>query len=226
MNPIVVTLSVLIMVPVMLIRRKLLDTSLLKTAIIFIELAIVGYFSTALMSFIETGKWGGIRFFGAVLFLPILFAPIAFVTRIPLSKMLDTIAFPGMMIFAVMKFNCYLSGCCGGRVLWTEANGAPVCFPSQIVEGITTALLVVVLMILERKKNMSGRIFPIAMLTYGILRFGLHLLREPEGPYILGMQAGIFWSILSIVIGATWLLVLYYKKVDKQYQEFISQQQK
>ena len=219
-------LAVFATLVLMLLRRKFYKISLSKTAIILVLLAVMGLLSTNLMFLIENGKWGGRSIFGGVVFIPIIFWPIAKVLRVRVPAMMDFIAPPGVIMFAVMKIDCYFSGCCGGRVIRIGENGIGVCFPSQIVEGVATMLLVAILLWFEYKGKTTDILCPLHLITYGVLRFGLNFMREPQEPFLFGLQAGAFWSIVVVLLGSLWLLLRYYKKVDKQYQEFISQQQK
>ena len=216
-------LSVAAMFALMLTRCKKYNIPLLKTSIIVPLLAVLGVLSTILLYFIENGEWDGMSFFGAVLFLPIIFSPIAKLFRIPIPCMLDFIAPPGLIMFAVMKINCAISGCCGGIILGYKENGKAIQFPSPIVEAITTILLVCILLYFEHKGKTKDKLYPISLVSYGVLRFILNFLREPGKALLFGMQKGTVWSLVAIISGLLWLFIIAYINLDKKYKNAIKQ---
>lgn len=209
-------LSIALLFGLMLLRRKRYHVSVWKTLIITALVGGLGILSTQLLYFIENEEWGGMSFFGAVFFLPLIFVFISRLLRIPFNNLTDFIAPPGLLMFSVMKVNCYVSGCCGGRVLSIGANSIAVTFPSQLVEAGVTVLLISVLLFLEYKGKTKNRLYPISMLSYGVLRFVLNWFRLPGATFVLGMQKGTFWSVIAIVIGILWLMILRNKELDEQ----------
>lgn len=209
-------LSAASMFALMLPRCKKYNIPLFKTPIIVVLLAFFGVLSTVLLYFIENGEWNGKSFFGAVLFLPVIFLPISKILKVPTTCMMDFISLPGLIMFSVMKFNCSISGCCGGRLLWIAENGKEVYFPSPIVESVTTVLLVCVLLIFEHKQKTNNKLYPISLISYGILRFILNFFRQQEEPFFLGLQKGNIWALLAIIIGILWIFILAFIDVDKK----------
>lgn len=208
-----------VMLLLMLCRRVRYQISLWKTIAIVITVAALGVMCTCLLYFMENGEWGGMSFFGAVLFIPPLVAPIAKILRVRVSSLMDFIAPSGLLMFAVMKANCYFSGCCGGRVMWYSSAGQPVLFPSQLIEAFCTVGLVALLVYLEHKGNMNDRLYPFSLITYGVLRFVLNWFREQNAELVFGLQKGTVWSLVAIIMGTVWLLIIANIKVNKQYKE-------
>ncbi len=219
---IIIIPSVVAMLVLMLCRRKKYNIPLLKTFLIVAFLAIFGVLSTCLLYFIENGEWGGKSFFGAVLFVPIIFLPLTKIFKLPFSDMMDFVSLSGLLMFAVMKANCTFSGCCGGRVLWYSAAGKAIHFPSPIVETLTTLLLVCVLLYFEHIGKMRKRLYPVSLVSYGALRFVLNFFRLPEKPFVFGLQKGNFWSIVAIFFGLVWIFILAYIDLNKKYKEIKS----
>lgn len=217
-------LSVAAMFGLMLTRRNRYNIPLLKTWIIVILVAVLGVLSTILLYFIENGEWDGMSFFGAVLFLPIIFSPISKLFKIPVSSMLDFIAPPGLGMFAVMKINCAISGCCGGIILWHTEKGEAVCFPSAIVEAIITILLVCVLLYFEHKGKTKGKLYPISLVSYGAVRFILNFFRAPGEALLFGMQKGTVWSLVAIISGLLWLFIIAYINLNIKYKKALNQE--
>lgn len=189
--------------------RKRYHISLLKWIPLTICVGLMGYLGTYIMFYLENGTWYGQSFFGAVLFYPILLLPIAFVFTISLSDLLDYATPPGMAVLVLFKMNCYLGGCCGGRVLYFDENGIPVFFPSQIVELVCALILTIILVIFSYKKKFKGLIYPITLILYGGSRFILNFFRyewsQREAMNFI-MPMGNIWSLVAIMIGFVWLL--------------------
>ena len=191
----------------MLIRYKYYEIKPILLVPLAVSVAAMGLAGTYIMFFIENGGWYGKSFFGAVLFFPILLFPVAVIFRIKLVYLLSFSTIPGLALLAIYKWNCYKLGCCGGRVLWFSDKGIPTHFPSQLAEMGAAIILVVVLLILERNPKFKNEIYPLCLIFYGTTRFVLNYFRWEQNDFILGMPAGNLWSLVSIGIGAVWLLV-------------------
>lgn len=168
-------------------------------------LTVVGTAGTKLMVFIENGSWGGFSFYGAVFLVPVGMLLTGRCLRLSGGPLLDLCALGVCIMLALMKVNCLVSGCCGGRILFLRADGTPVRFPSQIVEGAVALLLMLVLLRLLRGGKYEGRIYPCFMVIYGIVRYILNFLRDTE-PVVWILPSGNIWSLLSIVVGVLWLI--------------------
>ena len=187
-------------------QRKRRRVALLKLPIAAILLTAVGVFGAKIMFFVESGRWGGTSFFGAVFLAPVLMAAVALLLRVHIADLLDLCAPAECVMLAILKVQCFLVKCCGGRTLWQTGSGVTVVFPSQIAELCNALVLMAVLLLLMRKETMRGKIYPMYMVLYGGTRFCLNLLRETT-PFLLGLPAGNFWSLISIFIGGVWLLM-------------------
>ncbi len=196
------------------VQLKLYGISLWKSIPLSLILTIFGTIGTILLYFFECGTFEGISFYGAVFFIPIVFSLFAKIIRIPYGKLMDLCAPAECIMLAIMKVQCLVAGCCKGRVLYVTAEGLSVRFPSQISELINALIIMIVLLVLSYKKTNRGSIYPWYMLIYGITRFILNSFRETT-PVWLGLPYGSIWSICSIIIGITWLLILQ-KKQQKE----------
>ncbi len=175
-------------------------------------LTAVGTVGTYIWYYFENGSLGGISFYGAVFVVPILFALLALLLRIPYGTLMDLCAPAECVMLAFMKVQCLSTGCCGGRVLGVTKAGAQIVFPSQIVELINGLMIMVALMVLGRKKPKRGDLYPMYMVIYGCTRFVLNFFRAQQSNFFLGMSPGNVWSVLSIMLGIAWLGILRYKK--------------
>lgn len=191
----------------MLICRRYIEITLFKTVLFSVLLTISGFVSVKLMFFIENGEWNGLSFFGAVIFVPLFLILVSYLIKERFVKLLNLSAPSICVMLALMKVQCLLTGCCKGRVLYENAAGEVVRFPSQIVELANALVIMAILMLFMRKAKYQGKIYPLFMIIYGGTRFLWNLFRQTE-PFIWIMPAGNLWALVSIAIGLVWLLIL------------------
>lgn len=191
----------IVMLVLMLLRCRLYGVRMITVFPLMMCVAYMGLLGTRIMFFIENGGWYGKSFFGAVLFFPILLLPVAWLFRMRLRTLLDYATIPGIGMLAIFKWNCYTDGCCGGKVLWYSEAGIPTYFPSQLVEMGTAIALVIILLILERKPKCRGKIYPLCLILYGLVRYVLNGFRWEQTDFLFGMTAGNLWSLVSIGLG-------------------------
>lgn len=203
--------SVICMITVLMICRKFYDISLLKCALLAVSFGIVGIPSVKIMYYLENGDFSGLSFFGAVFFAPILILPFAHFLRIRYSNAMDLLVAGGIVMNGIFKINCYVSGCCVGRVLFYNNSGIPVRFPSQLIEMAVSFALCILMVMFIRKRLYSGAIYPLFLVVYGVLRFVLNFMREGEN-VLVGLKVGNVWSLIAVIIGTTWLLIYNLKK--------------
>lgn len=191
----------------MLLIRKKFGFTLLKILVLTVLLTVAGVISVLLMFFIENGKFGGVSFFGAVFFVPLLLFPISKITKTKYSDYLDISAPCIAVMLAIMKINCLLSGCCAGRVLGTALNGSVIRFPSQLCEMAAAVIIAIVTVLIIKSDILKKRIYPLFMILYGCVRFALNLFRETE-EMIWGLAIGNIWAVVSVIIGTLWLIAV------------------
>ncbi len=137
--------------------------------------------------------------------------------RLSLPEYGDMIAPLIPLFHAFGRIGCFLGGCCYGvecsfgftytHALIPDANGVSR-FPVQLAEAGCNALLFAVLWILLRKGKLKGRLLPLYLLVYAILRFALEFFR---GDAARGIFLGVStsqWISLALFFGAgVWLLL-------------------
>lgn len=177
---------------------------------------LAGTLSTYFWFFVENQYIGGISFFGAVFLVPVAFLLAPKLFREDYYPLIDMFA-PGIcMMLAVMKLQCYTTGCCGGRTLFINADGVPVVFPSQLAEMGNGLLIMAVLLIMAFGKRFRSKLYPYFMIFYGCTRFVLNFFREEWVTNTRKIPPlGTFWSILAILIGVIWLYILKKKKTSE-----------
>lgn len=179
-----------------------------KSLVVGLLIAISGVIGTYVMFFIENQWWGGTSFYGGVFLVPPAFIGFAYLLKTPHRALMDMCAPAGCMMLVVMKVQCLLSNCCKGIVLWTDASGEAVRFPSQIAELANGLILCVVLMFIVYRAKNKGEIYPIFLVLYGISRFILNFFREEFLTTEMFVPYGTIWSVVAVAAGFVWLVLL------------------
>ena len=188
-----------------------------KLIICAVVLTIAGIAGAYLMYFIEAGKFQGRSFFGAVFLPPIIMVITSAALKISSEAVLDLCAPAECIMLALLKIKCKIDGCCYGRIIHTAADETITRFPSQIVECINALTIMAVLIIMIRRGKQRGKIYPWYLIIYGVCRFVLNLLRETT-PFVWILPAGNFWSIISVIAGAVWILFFNKKRSNQSMQ--------
>lgn len=177
-----------------------------KGTTVTLLLTVAGTAGTFLMYYIENGRFGGLSFYGAVFLVPVVFAAVAPMLRIPYEKVMDLCAVGECIMLALMKVHCILSGCCVGRVLFAAAT-EKVRFPSRETELIAAIVIFAVLLrwALTGKKN--GQLYPWYLVVYGCTRFVLNIFREAWVIKEMILPFGNIWSLVAIAAGLIWMFV-------------------
>jgi phosphatidylglycerol:prolipoprotein diacylglycerol transferase len=101
------------------------------------------------------------------------------------------------------RVGCILQGCCLGQVCtpsWFTMNDASgiARWPAALVELIFNALMLGVVLVLRRRKILSGQHFHIYLMAYGTFRFGHEFLRDT--PRVLGPISGYQIAALAVAL--------------------------
>lgn len=139
----------------------------------------------------------GMSLFGAVFFLPLLYAAAAKLFHRDPRKVFDvmTLCLISALLFA--RINCTVSGCCLGKLL---PGSELLRWPTREAEMLFHMILLVLFYQKLRRGDQSGTLYPLYMILYGIFRFLTEWFREGEVLFY-GMHLAHFWSLLSIAVG-------------------------
>ncbi|MCR5042090.1 MAG: prolipoprotein diacylglyceryl transferase [Clostridia bacterium] len=190
-----------------LLRMKKYRFTPRRAVILAFLLLFGGVGGTYILGYLEVGSWGNISYYGSVFFVPVLMLPFSMIIKYSYTLLMDYCAPCGIAAIAVGKFHCFLNGCCGGRVLWQNSMGEDVVFPSQLTEMAVAAVILAVLLLLERKGRHVGKLYPLFLIMYGSTRFVLNYFRDAELVFGVIPTAGIL-SLAAVIIGVVWLLIL------------------
>ena len=183
-------------------RRELYGFSVFRAILFPLLLLICGVSGTKLLFYIESGftSFDGMSFFGAVYLVMLVMPVIGLVFRLKPMQTLDACAPCVASIIGFMRFGCLCAGCCGGVMCTIGAFSFQ--WPAQLLEGFGDIMILAFLLHLEQKKDKQGILYPVFLLSYGIMRFFVEFIRiTPKN--ILGLSEGQWLSILATLIGMT-----------------------
>ena len=189
-----------------------------KYWIIVPSMTVVGTLGAKTASWIAYGRFSGTRLYGTVLAIAIFGAVLAIILCIPYRELYGFSSGGTWLAVTVMKVPCIIDGCCAGRVMFTNSSGNPVLFPSQIVETVVAALIFVWFYRLGQSKYSHSRLFPLAMIWYGIYRYLADFMRGhpvEQSPFILWIPAGRFFSLMILIIGLIAMYLIVKKESNK-----------
>jgi phosphatidylglycerol:prolipoprotein diacylglycerol transferase len=210
-------IGLMAMMVVLLRLGEIYNISQCKAVIYSVMLLLVGVAGARLMYLVENQCWGGYSFFGALLLIPIIFYAVARFFGIPYGELMDVCAPTECVMLVILKLNCHFSGCCYGMIL-AESDEIVIRFPSQLVEAINGLVIMLVLVKLIKNGKHRGKIYPIFLVLYGITRVILNCFRGDLQPFVLGLSAGHFWALVSIVTGIV-VLAISYRGKEADYEK-------
>lgn len=186
----------------MLLRdRQYPEVALWKKVVLTGLLTATSVVGALLLSFVESGAFGGASFYGAIFLTPILIfaAKLMKVTKLDL---LNLCAPASCAMLVIMQFDCLYNGCCFGKYL----PNLEFQFPSQAAEMVVGVGIMVILMRMHTK-NHQAQLYPWYMILYGVCRTVLQCFRYGgTKPWLLGLSHGHIWSLISVTVGVIWLV--------------------
>lgn len=202
--PIALTVGVVGMFLCTFKRRKVFSLNVWQSGVFTALLTLVGVAGTMLLYFFETGTFGGVSFYGSVFLIPLLMPLVGLLFRLKPKQTLDICGPCVAIMIGCMRVNCFLSGCCGG---WEMCIG-DFCFawPTQALDSFGDFAIMAWLLKTEKEKPQSGKLYPMFMVLYSIMRFFLEFLRDTPKDWLY-LSHGQWFALLAIVIGFIWLLI-------------------
>ncbi len=196
------TIAMLVFIAIFM---KCYKVKIWKSIPVAVMITITGTIGAFVFSFIESSRFGGRSYYGAVFLIPIVFHYVAKVLNIPYGELMDFCAPAGLVMLAIMKYDCLVEGCCGGKIMRVLEDGTEVLFPSQIAELTNALVLMLVIVWMGVSGKQHGKIYAWFLVLYGSTRFVLNLFRDESDMLLIGLPKGNIWSLVAIVIGIMWI---------------------
>lgn len=215
-----IVISLLLMIFVNIFRAKRFGLNYFHAIIISILVnvfAIIGaYMLFKLESIGKDNPGFGLSFFGTVFFLPIFMYIVSLFINIPKETFLDYWSLTIPMELCLVRFGCYLAGCCLGIIsengVYFPSDPIGTCrLPVQLYECVFDLLIFAFLIFLEKKQYFEGILYPTFMVSYSLIRFILEFFRDTSKNN-LGLSNGHIFSFIALLIGVVWIIYLLFLK--------------
>ncbi len=205
-----ILIGTVLMAVLMMIQRRLYRLRVWQALLFTVLLTAVGVAGVRLLAILEGWRNllagnlpGGMSLFGAIFLIPILMPFVGFMFRLRAGQTLDLCAPCVAGMFGVMRINCWITGCCGGRVV--HYMGRDFVPPVQLIDGGWNFYLMIVLMIFNMKRQKEGIAYAMLMTGYSVMRFIIEFYRDTEKTWF-HMSHGQVFSLFCIVIGLIFII--------------------
>lgn len=222
---IMLCVGVVAMCVITVIRRSKYGMSAWKAILFSLVLTVIGVLGCKLLYIAENFEdfktngltFGGFSFYGAVFLIPIFFLALGRLFRLSPKQAVDCCA-PGVAIMiSLMRIGCFIDGCCGAFPI--EMFGRQVILPVQLFEAAFDFVLLMVLWYLEDTKKAQGYLYPIFMIAYGVMRFGIEFLRDTPKDWLY-LSHGQWFSVIATAVALIYITVNVMgerrRKIDKR----------
>lgn len=195
--------------------RKRLDMAWYTAPVLAILFEIFCLLSVKVFAVAEYGfdfsKFGYMSLFGGLFLVPVALCIGAKVSKRSIAEVCDIFAVCAVVTVLCARINCLIAGCCLG----TFIPGLDLRWPTREVEVIFYIVFLLVFIPRVFKKKTHGEVYPMYMLSYGVLRFVLEFLRVTDRTESLFHLSHI-WALISAAIGLAFVLHLRKGQSGKQ----------
>lgn len=143
----------------------------------------------------EGFRLGAISTYGVYFFCPVFLLLLARALKKPGREWMDVFALYALPSLFLLRINCLISGCCGGR----QIGSTGLHWPTREAEMVFYGILLLVLLRRERTGAQPGTAFPLLTAAYGAFRFMEEWFRTGTGGSLLHLAHG--WSVLACILG-------------------------
>ena len=152
------------------------------------------------------------------IFIPLIMWPFAKIFKYKWGHVCDSIVMFPLLTSAIAQIACLFTGCCKGyEVGWGIYNirTEGYHFPTPIIETVLTLIIFSYLVYRTHKRKYvsDGKLYPLMMVMYGIMRFICEMLRDNEKIFLGQSGVGIH-AIILFVVG--FICLYWIKKRDEK----------
>lgn len=173
-------------------------------------------------------NWNGMVFYGGLLGAILAIIIYCRKFRLDTFKYMDLYVPIFPLFHAFGRVGCFFAGCCYGieskiGYKHTHSNGYVVTrFPVQLLEAGLNLLLLAIILFLFFKGKAKGRLLPVYLLVYSVIRFCDEFLRGDEirGKFLIfstSQWISIFLFVVAIIlfVKPQWLRPVFYRRSKK-----------
>lgn len=163
---------------------------------------IIGWLSMRLMAYIEVGfdfeKAASMRLYGAIFALPPLYYGWAKLTKRDTALAMDVAAI--CVIFGCIsgRLNCLTGNCCRGVLIFDDGT---LRWPIRELELVFYIIFLAIWCGKIYKGKTCGQVYPIYLISYGVLRFVCECVREEFTTQVGVFHLAHIWSTIAVAAG-------------------------
>ena len=168
------------------LMAKSFSISRWKAIAALIIICIPSFLVMLLIGWISTGfkTWSSFQSIRLFLVVYLLVFPVSKLFDINAMVLSDLYSPCLCLLIGVSHFGCMFTGCCRGYRweygIWNRKIGCNV-FPIQIIEAFVALSIVVILIIVKDKKILrKGYLYPLMMIIYGLTRFCIEFAKDNQ----------------------------------------------
>lgn len=198
------------------LNRKDLKMNIFGIILFSIFHSLIGVIFVMLFAYIESGfdrsKFGSVSIYGGTFFMPLVYFLYALIMKIKFSRAFDIFSVSLIETLFFARINCIISGCCEG-ILIPNTN---IRVPTREIELLYYLIFLILVIPYIYKNKSNGYIYPLYLLSYGVVRFISEFFRVANTSNIL--HNGHISSIVAIILGVAFILYLKFLR-GKKYEE-------
>ena len=178
---------------------------------------------------------GGFVFYGSLIFAVPAIVWWLRKQKVPVRPFLDILAFVGPVVHSFGRVGCFLAGCCHGVVCDTNLGvtfshpdtlarpmNTPL-YPTQLFDIAVNVIILITVLIIQRKKKFEGQLFLIYLMMYGVGRSIVELYRGDEARgYVANSSVTHSQFIAAIIIA---ICIAFWYKWSKSSKAALSSDQ-
>lgn len=173
---------------------------------------------------------GGLVFYGGFIGAALALVGICRWRKIRVGDVGDVFAPALPLAHAFGRIGCLLNGCCFGipwegpgavdysgnaevcysqyRLGWSESATDPALpvFPVQLLDAVLNIVIMAVLLLFERRRPRRGALFPLYLILYTLMRFGVEFLRGDYAGGVGIFTPGQFVCLLLFPVAVVWFV--------------------
>ena len=112
--------------------------------------------------------------------------------------LLDNTIFFELILLASVRTGCFLNGCCTANTYWVD--DLPIIIPIQLIEVFFDLVIFDVCLKLKNSKGPDGRMYPVFLISYSLIRFFIEFLRKTPKDFLY-LSNGQIFAIVGIILG-------------------------
>lgn len=187
-----------------LVRRKKVNLSILQAFLFTLLMIFVGLVGAILLGYVSWGQIGSMDMFGAIFLIVPTIPIVGKLFGLTSMQSHDLSAFCMAIVNTFIKIGCLFAGCCEGIIVYVGSRYFQ--WPLQLTICLADIFIILLLLRIESNGNKQGALYPLFLISYGLMRFFADRLMYFETVW-LGLRPAQWYGLIAAVIGCIWLVI-------------------